>query len=408
MPKIVPAMSAVEVKRITGRGQHAVGGVSGLHLQVAKGGSRSWILKVLIGTQRYSIGLGGFPDVSLAEARSKAKEYKDAIREGRDPLAERRARQAELKTAQIKQITFAEAARRCHAARAAEFRNAKHRQDWISSLERFAFETIGDLPVSTIEPAHVLAVLEPIWMTRTETATRVRQRIESVMGWAIASEHYNGLNPARWKDNLKPLLPTPSKIIKQGHFAALPWNELPDFMPRLRERKGMGALALEFAILTAARSGEVRGATWAEIDMQERVWRIPAERMKAGRAHNVPLSDAALALLKNTPRMAGSNFVFTATRGGQLSDMALTQTLRRMGEAVTAHGFRSTFKDWARSTANYPDEVSELALAHVNSDATRAAYARDELLPQRRSQLQDWALYCAGLPANVAQIRRAK
>lgn len=408
MPKIVPAMSAVEVKNVTGRGQHAVGGVSGLHLQIAKGGSRSWILKVLIGTRRYSIGLGGFPDVSLAEARSKAREYKDAIREGRNPLAERQARRAELKLAQIKQITFAEAARRCHAARAAEFRSAKHRQDWISSLERFAFASIGDFPVSTIEPAHVLAVLEPIWTDRTETATRVRQRIESVMDWATASGFYDGLNPARWRGNLKPLLPTPSKIIKQGHFAALPWKELPDFMPRLRDRKGMAARALEFAILTAARSGEVRGATWAEIDMQERVWRIPADRMKANKAHTVPLSDAAIALLESVPRMAGSDFVFTAVRGGQLSDMSLTQLIRRMGDKVTAHGFRSTFKDWARSTANYPDEVSELALAHVNSDATRAAYARDELLPQRRRQLQDWALYCAGLPANIAQIRGAK
>lgn len=408
MPKKIEEMSAAEVRQLDAVGFHAVGGVSGLNLRVRSPSAKSWVLRVLIGGKRRDICLGGYPDVGLAEARVAAKSHKTAIRDGRDPLAERQARRVELKLAQIKQITFAEAARRCHAARAAEFRNAKHRQDWISSLERFAFASIGDVPVSTIEPAHILAVLEPIWMDRTETATRVRQRIESVMDWATASGFYDGLNPARWRGNLKPLLPTPSKIIKQGHFAALPWKDLPEFMERLRDRKGMAALALEFAILTAARSGEVRGATWAEIDMQERVWRVPADRMKANKAHAVPLSDTAIALLESVPRMAGSDFVFTAPRGGQLSDMTLTQLIRRMGDKVTAHGFRSTFKDWARSTANHPDEVSELALAHVSTDAARAAYARDELLPQRRSQLQDWAYYCAGLPANISYIRGAK
>lgn len=405
MPRKVKELSAIQVRRLRKTGSHAVGGVPGLNLQITPTGSASWILRVRVGTKRRHIGLGGYPEVGLAEAREKAREAKEQLRQGMDPVAERKAAQEALKAAQLARVTFAEAAAKCHAAREKEFRNAKHRRDWISSLERYAFPVIGDMPVADIELPHVLKVLEPIWSERTETATRVRQRMESVLTWAAVSGYRSGENPARWEGNLKEVLPAPNKLKRGGRFKALPWQEVPAFMGHLRQREGMGALALQFVILTAARSGEVRGATWDEIDLSERLWTVPADRIKAGKTHRVPLSDDAVALLKAVPRMEGTPYVFPAPRGGALSDMSLSAVLRRMEVASTVHGFRSSFKDWARSRTAYPDEVSELALAHVSTDATRAAYARDELLPQRRRLMADWCRFLReGDTAGTAEV----
>jgi integrase len=424
MPKIAKELSAIEVRRLNHPGFHAVGGVAGLLLQVTETGARSWVLRVRIGAKRRGIGLGAFPGVSLADARNKAQAMREQIAEGIDPVAEKKAQKHAMKVSQLKALTFEQAARKAHAARQAEFRNAKHRKDWLASLERYAFDAMGKVLVADVEMAHVMKVLEPIWSTRTETATRVRQRIETVLNWATVSGHRQGDNPARWRGNLEAVLPKPTKITTVGNQPALPWQRVPEFMRALREREGMGARALEFAILTAARSGEVRGATWAEIDLDRRVWTVPGERMKAGKPHRVPLSDAAVTLLEALPRIAGSNAVFTAARGGVLSDMTLSAVARRMhsdtkestggwidpqnGKAVVPHGFRSSFKDWARSQAVFPDEVSELALAHVNSDATRAAYARDELMPQRAKLMQAWADYCeqTQAPGVVETMRR--
>jgi integrase len=247
-----------------------------------------------------------------------------------------------------------------------------------------------------VETEHVMQVLRPLWSDRTETATRVRQRIETVLSWATVSGLRSGLNPARWADHLRELLPQPSKIRKVEHHPALPWAEVPEFIVQLRKREGIAARALEFAILTAARSGEVRGARWSEFDLDARVWTVPADRMKAGKVHRVPLSVEALAILGTLPRLG--DHVFTAPRGSALSDMAISAVCRRMQVAAVPHGFRSSFKDWCRNSARFPDEVSELALAHVNSDATRAAYARDELMPQRRELMQQWAEFCAPSP----------
>jgi integrase len=249
------------------------------------------------------------------------------------------------------------------------------------------------MDVSEVELRHVLTVLRPIWHERTETATRIRQRLESVLTWAKVSGYRSGENPARWDGNLKELLPAPQKIANTRHHRALPWQEVGQFMAALRQRQGMGTRALEFAILTAARSGEVRGATWEEIDMQARVWTVPGDRIKSGRPHRVPLSADAMALLEALPQRAGAPYVFPAPRGGPVSDMTLSAVCRRMGVDATPHGFRSTFKDWARNCTGYADEVSELALAHVSSDATRAAYARDELLPQRTELMAQWAAF---------------
>lgn len=394
MPKKARELSAVQVKRITKPGLFAVGGVAGLHLQVKTTGARSWILRAKVGDKRRDIGLGGYPDVSLALARDGAREARDQIRRGVDPAEERKARKQALKAAQAKALTFSKAAVRCHQTKVPEFRSVKHQSDWISSINRFVDPIIGDLPVSSIELPHIVSVLEPIWKTKTETATRVRQRIESVLGWATVSGFRTGDNPARWKGNLEHALPNPSKIREIRHFPALSWHEVGGFMAELRKRDGISARALEFSILTASRSGEVRLATWEEIDRESAVWTIPGNRMKAGRTHRVPLSDPAIEILKAVPRFEGSPFVFSSPRGGPLSDMSISAVCRRMEVNAVPHGFRSTFKDWARSSTSYADEVSELALAHVSSDATRAAYARDELLAKRSRLMRDWAGFC--------------
>lgn len=397
MPKKARELGPLEVKRLAGKpGFWAVGGVAGLYLQVSDSLAASWILRIQVGSKRKDLGCGGYPDVPLAQAREKAREKRAQVEQGIDPSEARKAAIAALKATQARALTFEQAARACHTAKVTEFRNAKHKDDWISSLERYAFPDLGSIPVSGIEIPHVVRVLEPIWTTKTETATRVRQRIEKVLDWATVNKYRSGDNPARWKGVLEHALPKPAKIRKVEHHAALPWRDVGAFMAELRKREGMGARALEFAILTAARSGEVRGATWDEIDLKAKRWTVPADRMKAGKKHVVPLSEPVIRLLKALPRMEGSQFVFPATTGVMLSDMAINAVTRRMDVNAVPHGFRSTFKDWARSSAKkYPDEVSELALAHVNDDKTRAAYARDELLPQRKELMRDWAKYCS-------------
>ena len=408
MPKKAKEKTATEVKRLIKPGLHAVGVVSGLLLQVSATGGKSWILRTMVGNRRPDIGLGGYPDVTLARAREKARELKEQIRKGIDPVAERKAARNALKSLQAKTISFDEAARRCHAVKSLEFRNIKHRQQWINTITRYASPVIGSLPVNEIQLPHIMQVLEPVWHSKTETASRLRQRVEAVLTWAAVSGFRSGDNPARWQGNLKELLPAARKIKKVQHHAALPWQKIGTFMAELRKREGLGARALEFAILTAARSGEVRGMKWDEVDLSAKVWTVPEQRIKAGKAHKIPLSSEAVKLLKALPKFIDSTHVFPASRGGLLSDMALTSVLRHMEVDATVHGFRSTFKDWARNCTAYPDEVSELALAHVNSDATRSAYARDELLPQRTRMVKDWAKFCgtAKKPGKVVHIRK--
>lgn len=409
MPRKSPELSAVLVRRLRKPGLHAVGGVDGLQLQVKDSGARSWILRVKIGDRRPDIGLGGYPDTTLEQARQRAREARELIRRGVDPRDERRKAREALAAADAARLTFAKAAKLTHAARAPEFRNPKHAAQWIDSLEQYAFPALGHLEVAAITMQQILGVLEPIWKTKTETATRVRQRIEVVMAWATVNGYRTGSNPAAWKGNLKLALPAPAKLKKVTHHAALPWQEIGAFMPLLRDRPSITARALEFAILTAARSQEVRLATWSEIDLEARLWTVPAAHMKAGRVHRVPLSDAAVALLRALPRGSGEDLLFPGSRPGRpLSDSSMSKFLRELlastpWEAVP-HGFRSAFTDWARSRTNYPEEVVELALAHVNNDATRAAYARDELLPRRAKLMQDWARYLTARPGPAASV----
>ena len=407
MPKIAKELSARAVRKIKSDqipGMYAVGGVHGLHLKVKSTGACSWILRTKVGDRRPDIGLGGFTDVTLEQARQRAREIKDQIAQGIDPLIARREAKARLKSEQAKQLTFDQAARACHESRSVGFKNRKHAQQWINTLTTYASPVIGSLPVKDVETAHIQAILEPIWTSKTETATRVRGRLETVLSWATVSGFRSGENPARWRGHLDQVLPQPSKVRKVKHHKALDWREMGGFMAKLREREDLSASALEFAILTAARSEEVREAVWEEIDLEAKLWTVPAERMKGGKTHRVPLSDQAVKLIKTIPRHDASPYVFWAPRGGRYTDMALLQVLRRMDLDVTVHGFRSSFKDWCRNSTAYADEVSELALAHVNNDATRSAYARDELLPMRARLMNEWARYCNQTNSKTATI----
>jgi len=400
----------VEVKRL-GPGVHAVGGVSGLYLRNAPPGASSWLLRAMVGSKRREIGLGPYPEIPLARARERARDTKDAIRAGRDPVEERKAAREALVASQ-QRMTFADATDAYLALREAEFRNRKHAAQWRTSLETYAYPVLGAVPVADVELRHVVEVLQPIWTTKTETASRVRGRIESVLSWATVARHREGENPARWRGHLDKVFLKPSKVAKVTHFAALPFDDLPAFMIRLRERNGMAARALEFAILTAARSGEVRGTKWTEIDLEAALWTVPAARMKTEKEHRVPLSEPAVALLEALPRFEGTDLVFPGARGGELSDSSLSTVLRRMGipgKVATVHGFRSTFRDWTAERTAYARDVAEMALSHLIESETEAAYRRGDLLEKRRHLMRDWARFAEGVGAGgaVVSIRRA-
>lgn len=406
MPKIAAALSAAQVAKLAEAGLYAVGGVAGLQLRIDPGGSRHWILRVTVGRKRRDIGLGGFPTVALAQARERAREARELIWRGVDPVEQRKAARAALVAAQDVP-SFAECAQRFLANKRAEFRNVKHAAQWAATLKTYAEPVIGNMPVDQVELRHVEAVLTPIWTTKTETAKRLRGRVEAVLDWATVTGHRSGDNPARWKGNLDAVLASPNKVAKKQHFAAMPYTDVPAFLTDLREREGIAARALEFTILTAARSGEARGATWKEIDMEAGTWTIPADRMKAGREHRVPLTDAALAILRALPRLDASPDapVFFAPRGGHLSDMTLTAVLRRMGKDATTHGFRSSFRDWAADQTSFPREVAEQALAHT-LQGVEAAYRRSDLFEKRRTLMDAWACYCAPADTKVTPIRK--
>lgn len=393
MPKLAAEMSPLQVSRISEPGLHFVGLVPGLALQV-KGKGRSWILRVRIARKTRDIGLGGYPDVTLAIAREKARALREQIRRGLDPLEERRTQRAALEAAQGKLVTFSEAARQYIASKEHEWNNPKSAQQWENTLETYSAPVIGDIYLKEIELTHVLKVLEPIWTTKTETASRLRGRIESILDWAKVRGYREGENPARWKGNLDKVLSAPGKTKQPKHHAALRYDEIGSFMGQLRARAGTAAVALQFCILTAARSGEVRGATWSEIDLGKCEWTIPAGRMKAGKEHRVPLSPQAIQLLKSQPKGRTDDPIFKAPRGGMLSDMTLTAVLKRMGIQVTVHGFRSTFRDWAGETTSFPREVIEHALAHQLKDKAEAAYARGTLMGKRRKLMETWGNYC--------------
>ncbi|MCH8238781.1 MAG: integrase arm-type DNA-binding domain-containing protein [Proteobacteria bacterium] len=399
-------MTATRVAKTKEPGRYADG--NGLWLQVKPSGSRSWLFRYMRNGKARHMGLGPLRDVSLADARAKAADCRKVLLDDRDPLDERRAARTEAQLADARAMTFRQCAEAYMAAHEATWKNAKHRQQWRSTLATYAHTKFGNLPVAGIDTALVMAVLEPIWTAKPETASRLRGRIEVILNWAKARGYRKGENPAAWRGHLDQLLPARSKVRKVKHHAALPYSEIPTFMEDLRERLGMGARALEFAILTATRTGEVIGTTWDEIDSD--VWTIPADRMKGGREHRVPLSQRTLEMLGEMPRE--SDMVFPGARAGAgLSNMALLATLRRMDRGdLTAHGFRSTFRDWAAECTAYPNEVSEMALAHVVKDKTEAAYRRGDLFEKRKRLMRDWGAYCSApaKPGKVIPIRSTK
>lgn len=404
MPRVAKTLSPIEVKRLTGKGFYSVGGVSGLHLQVTGAGGRSWILRTLVGGKRRDIGLGSAAEVSLKAARELAAEVKRRIKEeGVDPVLERKSKRAALMAAQAKAVTFEDCAKRVIAKKQAEAGNIKHAKQWASTLERYAYPVLGKLSVGDIELAHIIEVLEPHWADKTETMSRVRQRIESVLAYAITHGYRDTANVAVWKGNLDAILPAPNRITKVEHHRALAIDSMYDFIADLRKRTGNAARCLEFTVLTATRSGEARGARWDEIDLDGRVWVIPAERMKAGKEHRVPMSDAVVKLLEGMPR--DKELVFPAPRGGKLSDAAMSALLKRMGVVATVHGFRSTFRDWAAERTSTANIIAEQALAHTVK-GVEGAYRRGDLLAKRARLMEQWAEFADTKPAqgNVASI----
>ncbi|WP_050594110.1 site-specific integrase [Mesorhizobium sp. L2C067A000] len=383
----------------------------GLYLQVAKGGAKSWIFRYMLAGRPRKMGLGSVNTVSLKLARERAGDARLKLLDADDPIEKRKAERLEKLAASATALSFKEAAEAYIKAHRSGWKNIKHAGQWKATLEAYAYPVFGELAVGRVDVALVLKALEAIWTTKPETATRVRGRIESILDWATARGYRHGDNPARWRGHLDKLLPARSKVAKVKHHAALPYAEVGAFVADVRKMEGTSPKALEFAILTATRTGEVVGARWPEIDLDNALWTIPGDRMKAGKEHRVPLSDRAVEILKALPREKGNEFVFIGDKKGQpLSNMALLMTLRRMDhDDLTTHGFRSTFRDWAAEQTAYPNEMLEMALAHTVSDKTEAAYRRGDLMEKRRRLMQDWADYCAtakmAAASNVTPIR---
>lgn len=401
-------LTAAKVNAITKRGLHADG--LNLYLQVGPTGSKSWLFRYMLDGKAKAMGFGPVHTVTLAMAREKATDARRKLLEGIDPAVERDALRDARAAAAAKLITFKECAEKYIAAHRAGWKNIKHSAQWDSTLETYVYPSFGHLAVNAVDVGLVLKAIEPIWSEKPETASRVRGRIESILDWATARGYRHGDNPARWRGHLDKLLPARSKVAKVQHHPALPYAEMGAFMAGLRAMEGVSPKALEFAILTATRTGETVGARWSEIDLGARMWTIPGERMKAGKEHRVPLSARALEILKSLPREDESDFVFIGDRKGKpLSNMALLMTLRRMGrDDLTTHGFRSTFRDWAAEQTAYPNELVEMALAHTISDKTEAAYRRGDMVEKRRRLMQDWTDHCARPAAsadNVTPIR---
>lgn len=400
MPRPLHKLSAVQVAKLIRKGRHGDGG--GLHLAIGDGGRRRWVFVFRdrrTGKLR-EMGLGSAADVTLAKARVKAAKARAALADGIDPIAETKVQGSNIPT-------FGEFADEVVASLERGWRNEKHKAQWRMTLEEYC-GTLRGLRVDRITTQDVLGVLQPIWQTKAETAGRVRGRIERVLDAAKARGHRHGENPARWRGHLDHLLPARPRL-QRGHHAAMPWDEVPVFIGKLRMLDGVAARALEFTILTASRTGEVRGARWSEIDNKAKVWIVSASRMKAGREHRVPLTERMLAILAEMEALkVADDFVFPGQkRGRPLSDMSMEAVLRRLrAKPNTTHGFRSSFKDWANETTSFPNDLSEAALAHITGDKVERAYRRGDALERRRALMQAWCSFCEpGRASNIVLLR---
>lgn len=411
MARAVDRLSALAVSRLTKPGVYPDGG--GLYVQVGKTGTKSYLLRYARGGKETWMGLGSAKTFTLAEARARAGEQRKLLADGVDPLGARRVKRISQRLAEANLITFDKAAEEYISANADGWTNVKHASQWRTTLKTYASPVIGDLPVAEVTAPLVLRILRPIWSKKTETASRLRGRIEAVLDYAKVHGYRTGENPAAWKGQLQQALPAPSRVSKGGHHAALPWLEIGAFMQELRLMPGAAALATELIILTAARTTEAIAAQWTEFDLDARIWTVPAERMKAKREHRVPLSLAAVDVLKRArAELNGKEQVFPGRGGeGTLSNMACLSLLKRMGwdDRTTVHGFRSTFRDWAAERTNYPGDVVEMALAHAVSNATEAAYRRGDLFEKRTALMSDWAKWCSAVhkPGTVTPIDAA-
>lgn len=429
MPKIAKELSAIEVKRIKTPGMHFVGGVAGLALQLKNSEAASWILRVRIGGQRKHIGLGGFPQVTLAEARGAAKNQLTLINSGIDPIAKKKIDKSRLKAEAAKAKTFKDCAQEYLQKHQSSYSNAKHAKQWASTLETYAYPIIGNLLVSDLNRKDILDVLEqPIkdqqtnkkigtfWAARTETASRVQNRIKSIIDFAIVAEYRDKINPATWSGYLDTQLPQPNKISTVRHHPAVPYSEVGDFIFALRSHKSISARALEFLILTGVRSGSVRLAHWDEINFDNALWTIPAAHTKTRQIHRVPLTKQSIKLLRELPKIKGQTHIFPSARGKALSDMALSKLMKDMRKRnefktdAVPHGFRSTFRDWAADQTNYPDELRKIASGHKVGDSVLQSYQRTDLLDKRRRLMTDWANFLdkhsVSKSPKVVQIRK--
>jgi len=400
-------LSAAKVAKLTKPGRYADGG--NLWLQISANGGKSWLLRYMRGGKARHAGLGPLDIVSLAEARSRAHKARLLLLDGIDPIDEKNARLAAIKAEAASQVNFKQAAERYIGGYRDSWKNEKHAAQWPSSLERYAYPAFGALSVAKVETRHVLQAIEPIWSTKTETASRVRGRIELILDWATVRGMRKGENPARWRGHLDKILPQRSKVSKVKHHAAMPYSAVPAFMAQLRDMDFISARALELTILCATRTNETIAATWPEFDLTAKVWTIPAERMKAGKEHRIPLSARCVDILKAVPRIEGEKFVFPGARAGRpLSNMAMLELMRGTDDAAefTVHGFRSSFRDWAGEQTSFAREIIETAMAHQLKDKAEAAYARGDLLLKRRKLMEAWSMYLAKPTAsNVTPIR---
>lgn len=402
MARKIKRLKALDVERKEKPGMYPDGG--GLYLQIGPSGGKSWVYRYMLGGKARYMGLGPFRAFSLAEARGKAA---DALRlrvAGIDPIDARDAEIAEARLESAKSITFKDAALQYIEAHKAGWSNAKHADQWPSTLESYVYPVFGSLPVQTIDVTLVMKAIEPIWKEKTETANRVRRRIEAVLDWATARGHRVGDNPARWRGHLENLLPSRARVSKVKHFSAMPYDAISDFMAALSERQGISPLALKFLILTAGRTGEVIGARWSEFDLNKAMWTLPPERIKSRRQHRVPLSRPAIAIL-DVLKADNDGFVFPGARKGRHLSSTAMLVLRRSMDlgGFTIHGFRSSFRDWAAERTNYSREVAEAALAHVVPDAVERAYRRGDLFDKRRRLMDEWARFC-GTKAKAGEV----
>jgi integrase len=403
------ALKVASVARATAAGHYGDGG--GLFLQISRFGTASWMFRYRVAGRLREMGLGSLDTIGLADARERARKAREQRLDGLDPIELRKAARVTAQLDAAKAITFKDCAKRYIAAHQPAWRNPKHAKQWGATLDAYVYPVFGNLAVQAVDVGLVLKAIEPIWTTRPETASRIRGRIESVIDWATARGYREGENPARWRGHLENLLPARAKVRRVEHHAALPYAEIAAFMAELRAQEGVSARGLEFAILTASRTGEVIGARWDEINIGDRLWTIPAERMKGGREHRVPLSAPALAIVEKMAALRSGDFVFAGAKEGRpLSNMVFLMLLRRMGRGeVTAHGFRSSFRDWAAERTGFPAEVAEMALAHAVGDKVEAANRRGDLFQKRRQLAEAWSKFCSAPAASgkVVPIRAA-